>query len=152
MKRLISLAISLVLACQMALPVFAQAGTETQTTTESGSTQQQTEASTGTDTSTPTEGQEATGEQTTGSTEVTALPTITSQSYIVMNADTGQVLISRYPDNKQYPGDITKVLTTALALEYVDPESTYTITTEDVFPTYPESYRFSNGTYRHHPG
>lgn len=43
MKRLISLAISLVLACQMALPVFAQAGTETQTTTESGSTQQQTE-------------------------------------------------------------------------------------------------------------
>ena len=153
MKRLISLAISLVLACQMALPVFAQAGTETQTTTESGSTQQQTEASTGTETSTgtdtsaPTEGQEATGEQTTGSTEVTALPTITSQSYIVMNADTGQVLISRYPDNKQYPGDITKVLTTALALEYVDPESTYTITTEDVFPTYPESYRFSNGTY-----
>ena len=85
MKRLISLAISLVLACQMALPVFAQAGTETQTTTESGSTQQQTEASNpGTDTSTRTEGQAATGEQTTGSTEVTALPTITSQSYIVV--------------------------------------------------------------------
>ena len=143
MKRLLSLAISLVLACQMALPVFAQAGTETQTTTESSSTQQaETAPSTGETT------QETTGEQTTaGSTEVTALPTITSQSYIVMSADTGQVLISRYPDNRQYPGDITKILTTALALEYVDPESTYTITTEDVFPSYPESYRFSNGTY-----
>lgn len=156
MKRLISLAVSLLIACQMALPAFAQATTTStserqaeQTQTAEATTTPETQADqtqNGQETQTGQTAQ-TTGQQATGSSEVTALPTITSESYIVMNADTGQVLISRYPDSKQYPGDITKVMTTALALEYVDPESTYTITTEDVFPTYPESYQFSYGTY-----
>lgn len=147
MKRLISLAINLVLACQMALPVFAQAGTETQTTTESGSTQQQTEASTGTDTSNSHRG---TGSHRRTDHRQHRGDRPADHHLAVLHRDERRYRPGadlRYPDNKQYPGDITKVLTTALALEYVDPESTYTITTEDVFPTYPESYRFSNGTY-----
>ena len=133
LRRVLSVALSLVFACQMALPAFAQAATTPQTgTTTPPTTEQQPAQGT---TNNPT------------ATTVTALPTITSDSYIVMNAETGQILISKNPDKRQYPGDITKMLTSALALEYVDPEGSYTITTEDVFPTYPESYRFSNGTY-----
>ncbi len=161
-----SVALSLVFACQMALPAFAQAATTPQTgTTTPPTTEQQpaqgttnnptgttgTDGTTGTPDASGTTGTTGTA-GTTGTTgtadnTVTALPTITSDSYIVMNAETGQILISKNPDKRQYPGDITKMLTSALALEYVDPEGSYTITTEDVFPTYPESYRFSNGTY-----
>ena len=166
LRRVLSVALSLVFACQMALPAFAQAATTPQTgTTTPPTTEQQpaqgttnnptgttgTDGTTGTTDASGTTGTTGTA-GTTGTTgtadnTVTALPTITSDSYIVMNAETGQILISKNPDKRQYPGDITKMLTSALALEYVDPEGSYTITTEDVFPTYPESYRFSNGTY-----
>lgn len=123
----------------MALPAFAQTGTtpQTGTTTPPAAEQQPTQGTTDT----------TTGTTAPADNTVTALPTITSDSYIVMSAETGQILISKNPDKRQYPGDIVKLLTSALALEYVDPEGSYTITTEDVFPTYPESYRFSNGTY-----
>lgn len=144
MKKILSLLMGVVLACQVALPVFAEAGTTAQTTaTDTTAQEGQTTGDTTQSGETGT-----TGESTaSGSTEVTALPTITSDSYIVMNADTGQVLISKNPDKKQYPSSIVKILTTALALEYVDSEGEYTVTTEDVFPSYPESYRFSDGTY-----
>lgn len=163
LRRVLSVALSLVFACQMALPAFAQAATTPQTgTTTPPTTEQQpaqgttnnptgttgTDGTTGTTDASGTTGTAGTtGTTGTADNTVTALPTITSDSYIVMNAETGQILISKNPDKRQYPGDITKMLTSALALEYVDPEGSYTITTEDVFPTYPESYRFSNGTY-----
>ena len=157
LRRVLSVALSLVFACQMALPAFAQAATTPQTGTTTPPTTEQQPAqgttnnptgTTGTDGTTGTpDASGTTGTTGTADNTVTALPTITSDSYIVMNAETGQILISKNPDKRQYPGDITKMLTSALALEYVDPEGSYTITTEDVFPTYPESYRFSNGTY-----
>ncbi len=205
MKKVISFFMGLVLACQMSLPAFAQAGTTAQPqtppqtaqtdTNQKGNTQnnaQQGNANTQNNTAnntqqgnTNTQNNTQQGNANTqnntqqgnantqqgnantqqgnantqqgnnnaanntqqGSTDVTALPVINSDSYIVMNASTGQILISKNPDKKQYPSNITKIMTTALALEFVDPEASYPITIEDVFPTYPESYRFSNGTY-----
>lgn len=149
MKKIISILMGLVVACQLAVPVFAQTGT-TQSSSETTQTQQtestsdttQTEGTTGGTTSTTETDANKTAENT-----ATALPAINSDSYIVMNAETGQVLISKNPDKKQYPASITKILTTAIALNYVDPESDYTVTTEDVFPTYPNEYKFSDGTY-----
>lgn len=116
----------LVVACQLAVPVFAQTGT-TQSSSETTQTQQtestsdttQTEGTTGGTTSTTETDANKTAENT-----ATALPAINSDSYIVMNAETGQVLISKNPDKKQYPASITKILTTAIALNYVDPNLT----------------------------
>lgn len=149
MKKIISLLMGLALACQLAVPAFAQAGTAAQTPPAA----EQTAGTTGTEGTTGTTGTTGT-EGTTGTTgtegaaqQASPLPAINSDSYIMMNATTGQVLISKNPDKKQYPGNITKLLTAAVALEYVDPESDYTVTIEDVFPSYPEKYRFSNGTY-----
>ena len=194
MKKIVSFFLGMALACQMAVPVFAQSGTtaqqtqpntqqteqnntiqsngqtgantqtgntqdgnNSQTGTQTGNTQTGSNSQTGTQTgNTQTGSNSQTGTQTgnnnqtgnaQGSSDVTALPAINSDSYIVMNAQTGQILISKNPDKKQYPSNITKILTTALALEFVDPEANYTVTVEDVFPSYPEQYRFSNGTY-----
>ena len=182
MKKIVSFFLGMALACQMAVPVFAQSGTtapqtqpSTQQTEQNNTTQPNNEnkaqtgnnsqtgnnnqtgtqtgnAQTGNNnqTGTQTGNNNQTGTQTgntQGSSDVTALPAINSDSYIVMNAQTGQILISKNPDKKQYPSNITKILTTALALEFVDPEANYTVTVEDVFPSYPEQYRFSNGTY-----
>lgn len=173
MKKIASFLMGLILACQVALPVFAQ--TTTTPTPNSPqiaqtTTQQQTAApqattqqpgkpqTTAPQTTTPQTPSSTDSQQQPGATQTTppqaptdgtvsALPAINSDSYIVMNAATGQVLISKNPDKKQYPASITKVLTTAIALNYVNPESDYTITVEDVFPTFPEKYRFSNSTY-----
>ncbi len=56
-----------------------------------------------------------------------------SQAYIVMDAGTGQVLAEKNADQRAYPASITKVLTTALALESCAPEETVTISEEAVF-------------------
>lgn len=56
-----------------------------------------------------------------------------SQAYIVMDAKTGQVLAEKNADQKAYPASITKVLTTALALESCAPEEMVTMTEEAVF-------------------
>lgn len=141
----------MVLACQLAIPVFAQTQPTTQPTDDTSSVTQSTDGTDGTADTTAAGGN--TGADTSANqteatnSEATALPAINSDSYIVMSADTGQVLISKNPDKKQYPANITKILTTAIALQYVDPDADYTITVEDVFPSYPESYRFSNGNY-----
>jgi len=149
LKKIISILMGLVVACQLAVPVFAQTGT-TQSSSETTQTQQTESTSDTTQTEGTTSGTTSTTEtdaNKTAENTATALPAINSDSYIVMNAETGQVLISKNPDKKQYPASITKILTTAIALNYVDPESDYTVTTEDVFPTYPNEYKFSDGTY-----
>ena len=178
MKKIISLLMGLALACQLAVPSFAQAATAAATptppttegttptegtTTTDGTTPATTDGTTPattdgttpatTDGTTPATTDGTTPATTDGTTPATTaqqaspLPVINSDSYIMMNAATGQVLISKNPDKKQYPGNITKLLTAAIAMEYVDPEADYTVTIEDVFPSYPEKYRFSNGTY-----
>lgn len=47
-------------------------------------------------------------------------PQTFSDSYVVMNLDTAQVLIEKNMDKQQYPASITKILTLALALENAD--------------------------------
>lgn len=148
MKKIISTLMGMVLACQLAIPVFAQTQPTTQPTDDTSSVTQSTDGTADTTAAGGNTGADTSANQTEATnSEATALPAINSDSYIVMSADTGQVLISKNPDKKQYPANITKILTTAIALQYVDPDADYTITVEDVFPSYPESYRFSNGNY-----
>lgn len=44
-------------------------------------------------------------------------PSVISDTYIVMNAETGQILIEKNMDKREFPASITKVLTVALGLE-----------------------------------
>lgn len=60
-------------------------------------------------------------------------PVTKSWAYIVMDADTGQVLAEKNADQKAFPASITKVLTAALALESCSPEETFTMSEEAVF-------------------
>ena len=39
---------------------------------------------------------------------------LTSDAYVVMDAQSGQVLAARNPDKREYPASITKVLTLSL--------------------------------------
>ena len=45
------------------------------------------------------------------------VPDTYSDAYVVMDADTGQVLVAKNADKREYPASITKVLTCALVLE-----------------------------------
>lgn len=49
--------------------------------------------------------------------EDAALEGVPCESYVVMDADTGQVLLERNPDAVKYPASITKIMTIALALD-----------------------------------
>lgn len=49
--------------------------------------------------------------------EASRPPAVISDAYVVMNADTGQILIEKNMDKREYPASITKVLTVALGLE-----------------------------------
>ena len=60
-------------------------------------------------------------------------PATKSWAYIVMDADTGQVLVEKNADQKAFPASITKVLTAALALESCAPEETFVMSEEAVF-------------------
>lgn len=44
-------------------------------------------------------------------------PQVTAQAYLVMDADTGQVLIQKGGYDQHYPASITKIMTLALAME-----------------------------------
>ena len=49
----------------------------------------------------------------------TALPEIHSETYLVMDTASGQVLLERGAHTRMYPASITKILTCALALEHM---------------------------------
>lgn len=70
------------------------------------------------------------------------MPATVSGAYVVMDAESGQILIQKNMDKKLYPASITKILTAAIALEVGDPRDQYEITTDDVF-----SYTFPGTTY-----
>lgn len=57
-----------------------------------------------------------------------AEPAVNSQTYVVMEVNSGKVLASRGANTKMYPASITKILTTALALENGSPEDEHTMT------------------------
>lgn len=53
----------------------------------------------------------------TQAAEPAEAPDTYSDAYVVMDADTGQVLVAKNADKREYPASITKVLTCALVLE-----------------------------------
>ena len=61
------------------------------------------------------------------------VPGIVSEAYVVMDAKSGQVLISKNAKNPMYPASITKILTSALALEKGNRADTVTVSKEAVF-------------------
>ena len=60
-------------------------------------------------------------------------PDTVSDSYVVMEADTGQVLIEKNMNKREYPASITKIMTGALALEHDHLDDVVTMTDEAVF-------------------
>ncbi len=48
----------------------------------------------------------------------TAPPAVTADAYLVMDADTGQILIEKNGWQRGYPASITKIMTIALAMEH----------------------------------
>ena len=62
-----------------------------------------------------------------------ALAGILSDAYIVMEADSGQILVEKNMDKREYPASITKILTVALALENMDLTDTHVMSEEAVF-------------------
>ena len=45
------------------------------------------------------------------------LPQVTCEAYVVMDADTGQVIMEKNPDEVLYPASITKIMTLGLTME-----------------------------------
>ncbi|MGN0171023.1 MAG: D-alanyl-D-alanine carboxypeptidase family protein [Lachnospiraceae bacterium] len=62
-------------------------------------------------------------------------PSVTSDSAIVMEANTGAILYGKKIHTKHYPASITKILTTLLALENCDLTETVTFSQDAVFKT-----------------
>lgn len=52
-----------------------------------------------------------------------APPSVDAEAYVVMDAATGQVLVSKNPNRMEYPASITKILTMALVLENTNPDT-----------------------------
>lgn len=53
-------------------------------------------------------------------------PKVEAGAAVLMDANTGAILYSKSPYKKLYPASITKILTTALALQHCDPDDTVT--------------------------
>jgi len=61
------------------------------------------------------------------------VPVIDSDSAVLMDARTGQILFAKNKDKKQFPASITKVMTGMLALENADIKDTITMSRQAVF-------------------
>lgn len=59
-------------------------------------------------------------------------PTLVSDSAVLIDADTGQVLYSKQMDKKQFPASITKIITVALGLENAELSDTIVMSEEAV--------------------
>lgn len=57
-------------------------------------------------------------------------PAVNSETYVVMDVKTGQVLAAKGEHTQMYPASITKVLTCALALERGSPQDVHTMSYE----------------------
>jgi len=55
------------------------------------------------------------------------VPTTYSETYVVMDATTGQVLLEKDARKRMYPASITKILTAAIALRDGDPDDEWTM-------------------------
>ena len=61
------------------------------------------------------------------------LPDIGSETAVLIDADTGQVLYQKDKDKQMYPASITKIMTGMLALEYGELSDTITMSYDAVF-------------------
>ncbi len=57
-------------------------------------------------------------------------PAVNSETYVVMDVKTGQVLAAKGAHTRMYPASITKVMTCALALEHGSPQDVHTMSYE----------------------
>ena len=55
------------------------------------------------------------------------IPVTASQTSVVMDISTGQVLVEKEMNQKMYPASITKIMTVLLALENADPATVHTL-------------------------
>ena len=55
---------------------------------------------------------------------------ITAGAYVLMDAETGQVLIEKNMDQQLYPASITKIMTVLLAIENLNPDAVFTVSPE----------------------
>lgn len=60
-------------------------------------------------------------------------PTVTANSAIVMDAETGQILFEKNANEKNYPASITKLMTALLAVENLNKEDTITFSLNAVY-------------------
>ena len=58
------------------------------------------------------------------------IPVTASQTSVVMDISTGQVLVEKEMNQKMYPASITKIMTVLLALENADPATVHTMSYE----------------------
>lgn len=66
-------------------------------------------------------------------------PVTASQTSVVIDAATGQVLVEKGMDHMMYPASITKIMTVLLALENGDPDKIHTMSYEAVHSIDPNS-------------
>ena len=59
-----------------------------------------------------------------------AAPAVTSETAVLMDADTGPILYNKGMDEKRYPASITKIMTALLALENSNLDDQVTFTEE----------------------
>ncbi|RPF48169.1 D-alanyl-D-alanine carboxypeptidase (penicillin-binding protein 5/6) [Hydrogenoanaerobacterium saccharovorans] len=71
--------------------------------------------------------------------EASTPPPTVAEAYVVMDAETGQVLIEKNMNTKEYPASITKILTVALGLEKGKLEDSVNVTQDAVFAIEPNS-------------
>lgn len=58
------------------------------------------------------------------------LPEITAKAYLLMDKDTGRILLSNNETEKMYPASLTKLLTALVSLEYIEPDELVVIGSE----------------------
>ncbi|WP_312047421.1 D-alanyl-D-alanine carboxypeptidase family protein [Anaerotignum sp.] len=61
------------------------------------------------------------------------VPQIVSETAVLINADTGQVLFDKDKDRRMYPASITKIMTALLALKYGKPSDKIMMSDDAVF-------------------
>ncbi|MDO5479149.1 MAG: D-alanyl-D-alanine carboxypeptidase family protein, partial [Clostridia bacterium] len=59
-------------------------------------------------------------------------PEVSASNYILINMDTGEVLLEHNSKERKYPASTTKIVTAMLALEHLDLEGTSTVSKEAV--------------------
>lgn len=67
----------------------------------------------------------------------TAFPTINSDSYVLMDAETGQVLVEKGMNQRMYPASITKIMTILIACEEANPDTVVTMSEYATVTTVP---------------